>query len=87
MLAQAGDEVVAEFVFHAAGAHTFFRKSAAAQFAKRARKTHEETPRRKILSWIIRGKGEFGIRLLTEVKVRFTCESKIFNSGGTEGTG
>jgi hypothetical protein len=57
MLAQARDEVVAEFIFHAAGAHTFFGKCTAAQVAKRARKTHEEPPR-KILSWIIRGKSE-----------------------------
>ena len=30
---QAGDEVVAEFVFHAARAQAFFGKSTAAQFA------------------------------------------------------
>ena len=44
VLAQAGNEVVAEFVFHAAGAQTFFRKWTAAQFAERAWKTHEEPP-------------------------------------------
>ena len=35
---QARDQVVAEFVFHAAGAQTFFGKGTAAQFAKCARK-------------------------------------------------
>ncbi len=33
VLTQADDEVIAEFVFHAACAQTFFGKSAAAQFA------------------------------------------------------
>ena len=46
VVAQAGDEIVAEFVFHAASAQTFFGKSTAAQFAQRARKTHEGTPER-----------------------------------------
>ena len=44
VLAQAGDEVIAEFVFHAAGAQTFLGKWTAAQFAERAWKTHEEPP-------------------------------------------
>jgi hypothetical protein len=44
VLTQAGDEVFAEFVFHAAGAKTFLGKSTAAQFAQRAWKTHEGTP-------------------------------------------
>ncbi len=44
VMTQAGDEVVAEFVFHAAGAQAFFGKSTAAQFAECAWKTHEEPP-------------------------------------------
>ena len=54
VLTQPDDEIVPEFVFHAADAQTFFGKSTAAQFAERARKTHEEPPR-QILFWIIRG--------------------------------
>ena len=55
VVAEAGDEVVAEFVFHAASAQAFFGKGTAAQFAQRARKKHEGTPR-QLLFWIIRGK-------------------------------
>ncbi len=33
VVTQAGDEVVAEFILHAAGAQAFFGKSTAAQFA------------------------------------------------------
>jgi hypothetical protein len=44
VVTQAGDEVVAEFVFHAACAQALFGKSTAAQFAQCARKGHEEPP-------------------------------------------
>ena len=54
----------------------------AAQFAKRARKTHEETPRRKFFLGLYAGRESFGIRFLTNVKVQLTFESKIFNTEG-----
>jgi len=54
VLPQAGDEVVASSSFTRRGAKRSSENETAAQFAERARKTHEEPPG-KILSWIIRG--------------------------------
>src|ERR1700677_20790 len=45
-ISQAGNEIVPEFILHAAGAQPFFGKGTVAQFAERARKTHEN-PRYK----------------------------------------
>ena len=45
VLAQTRREIIAQFIFHAASAQTFFRKRTAAQFAECARKTHDrKTP-------------------------------------------
>ena len=74
-LAQAGDQVVAQFVFHAAGAQTFFGKWTAAQFAERACKTHEEPPG-KYFSGLYAVRG-FGFLFVDLNKI-----SEIFNTGG-----
>ena len=55
IFAQACAEVVAQFVFHAPVFQTLFGKGTVAQFAQRARKTHNGNPRGQILFPIIRG--------------------------------
>jgi hypothetical protein len=53
-LPQADYQIFAEFVFHAAAAQTFFGKFTVAQFAERARKTHEEQlPERSFLDYTL----------------------------------
>ena len=62
-LTQASDEIFAEFVFNSAVAQTLFGKFTAAQFAKRARKTHEETPEGNAFLGLYAEEAGFGLRL------------------------
>ena len=40
IFANPGDQILTQFILHTAGGKSFFRKRAAAQFAKRPRQTH-----------------------------------------------
>jgi len=51
ILAQFDDQVIAQFIFYAARAYKFFGEGAAAKFAERPWKTHEENPQTQ-LPWM-----------------------------------
>jgi len=83
MPAQAGDQVVAEFVFHAASAQTFFGKITAPQFAQRARNRHEGTP--EYFSGLYAGKRASGVGYRASgVRYRASVKCEALASGFAE---
>ena len=86
-VAQAGDEIVAQFVLDAPCAETFFGKSTVAQFAQRARKTHEGNPQGQILSPIIRAftmgrdRASTGVAVASRLLARAHGTSEVGHDG------
>src|SRR6266536_4364159 len=65
VLAEFRDQVVAQLVFHTAGAQLFFRKGASAQLAEGAGKTHRgTTPKALSISRQPSGKASGGMHLI-----------------------